>query len=541
MWRLRHPVADHQHQRRRCEADQEQAAPTDHRREESAGHRTQQVARRQQHRRQSAHPAALVRRDEFLYQRDVHRDQAGIAEADEETEERQEQPAGNQRVLSRRHGHDAGGDRHVQRGCHEHLATADLVGHPAPEERSGHGAETGRQQDHRRLAEGQLPGPDDEGQHVADQEEIEEVEHVAEIRRGDDPPLIACQLLLLLQVFEHCVLPCSSGTARRSRKRRDDDGDGLCSMAMVGSAALPSGVNAMRPLAPGRAGTGWFFCPPYAYHKHRPLELVSPKLSRTEGIDDKCNRKRTAHPSRRRHHDGRPDAAVLAARREVLGSRCRQRAAAAHAAGREVGRVPRPHGTRRCDGSSLPASLRIAVLWPQRAGRAALRLSWLAVRRGRQLRRYAEPDAGAGLSREGACQGLQGYRAGRGDLGLHGRARRGAADAGDRGDAAGGKRSLHHVHAARVQLVAGAGRRHRHLAFQLAACRVGAARAGRSGQLADVPGQQPRARLPRDGYRLGHDVLRLSSGRGKTGRTGASRISPFRSGPSSRRATSWIA
>ena len=36
----------------------------------------------------------------------------------------------------------------------------------------------------------------------------------------------------------------------------------------------------------------------------------------------------------------------------------------------------------------------------------------------------------------------------------------------------------HHVHPARVQLAAGAGRRHRHLAFQLAACRQRAARAG---------------------------------------------------------------
>ena len=136
---------------------------------------------------------------------------------------------------------------------------------------------------------------------------------------------------------------------------------------------------------------------------------------------------------------------------------------------------------------------------------------------------------------------LQGCRTGRRDLGLHGRARRGAADAGDRGDAAAGKRPLHHVHAARVQLAAGAGRRHRHLAFQLAACRFRAARAGRSGQLADVPGQQPRARLSRDGYRLGHDVLRLPSGRGRARPTGALRISAFRSGPSSRRATSWIA
>ena len=186
---------------------------------------------------------------------------------------------------------------------------------------------------------------------------------------------------------------------------------------------------------------------------------------------------------------------VLVACREVLGACRGRRSAAADAAGREADRVPRPHGSRGCHGPSLPASLRIAVLREERAGRHSLCLPRLEVRRRGQLHRHAEPAAGAGFSRKGAREGLQGGRAGRRDLGLYGRARSCAADAGDRGDAAAGERPFHHVHSARMQLAAGARRRHRHLAFQLAACRLRAARAGRSGQLADVPGQQSRPGL----------------------------------------------
>ena len=78
-------------------------------------------------------------------------------------------------------------------------------------------------------------------------------------------------------------------------------------------------------------------------------------------------------------------------------------------------------GTRRRDGSPLSASLRLAVLWPQRRRRHPLRLSRLEVRRRRQLPRHAERAAGAGFPAEGAGQGLQGRRAGRRDLGLYGR------------------------------------------------------------------------------------------------------------------------
>ena len=59
------------------------------------------------------------------------------------------------------------------------------------------------------------------------------------------------------------------------------------------------------------------------------------------------------------------------------------------------------------------------------------------------------------------------------DLGLYGRARRGAAAAGDRGVAVARGRAADRLRAARMQLAAGARRRHRHLAFRLSACRLG--------------------------------------------------------------------
>ena len=129
-----------------------------------------------------------------------------------------------------------------------------------------------------------------------------------------------------------------------------------------------------------------------------------------------------------------------------------------------------------------------------------------------QCLEHAEPAAGTGFQRQGARQGVQGDRAGRRDLGLYGRARAGAADAGDRGDAAAGQRSHAELHPARMQLVAGAGRRHRHLAFQLAACRFGAAGASGCGQLAAISGGQSGARVSGRRYRLGHDVLRVPPG-----------------------------
>ena len=143
---------------------------------------------------------------------------------------------------------------------------------------------------------------------------------------------------------------------------------------------------------------------------------------------------------------------------------------------------------------------------------------------------------------QGARQGLQGDRARRRDLGLYGRAREAPPMPDDRGDAAARERLSIMFTPARMQLAAGAGRRHRHLAFRLAACRqsCGRSRCDPDNWLM-YQVSQPRAGIPCDRYRLGHDVLRLSSGRGRARPTGGSRISASRSGPSSRRATSSIA
>ena len=66
------------------------------------------------------------------------------------------------------------------------------------------------------------------------------------------------------------------------------------------------------------------------------------------------------------------------------------------------------------------------------AERPPLRLSRLEVRRRRQLPRHAEPAGGPALHRPGEGQGLQGGRAWRNHLGLHGQAQGAAAAAGAR-------------------------------------------------------------------------------------------------------------
>ena len=213
-----------------------------------------------------------------------------------------------------------------------------------------------------------------------------------------------------------------------------------------------------------------------------------------------------------------------------------------HAAGREADRLPRPRRPCRRHGPPLPASRRIAVLRPQRGGRPALRLSRLEVRRRRQLRRHAERAAGAGLQAQGARQGLPGRRSAAASSGSTWarartrrrcrRSRRRCCRKSDR-PITFTQRECNWLQALEGDIDTSH--------FSLLHVGSVTARAGRSRQLADVPGQQPRARLPCDRHRLGHHVLRLSSGGERATPTGASRISASRSGPSSRRATSWTA
>ena len=83
-------------------------------------------------------------------------------------------------------------------------------------------------------------------------------------------------------------------------------------------------------------------------------------------------------------------------------------------------------------GPSLPASLRLIVPGTQRGRRDPLHLSWLEIRRFRQLRRHGERAGAPGFQAQGEGQGLSRGRARRDRLGPYGGGRQGAAAAGAR-------------------------------------------------------------------------------------------------------------
>ena len=157
----------------------------------------------------------------------------------------------------------------------------------------------------------------------------------------------------------------------------------------------------------------------------------------------------------------------------------RRRSDAADAAGREADRVPRQRGPRRRDGPSLPASLRVAVLRPQR-GRTASAASITA----------GNSTSTATASTCRTCRRIR--TSGRRSRPRPTRSPSAPASSGSIWASAQEAPPLpeieatllpeselaDHVRAARVQLAAGARRRHRHVAFRLSACRLGAARAG---------------------------------------------------------------
>ena len=187
--------------------------------------------------------------------------------------------------------------------------------------------------------------------------------------------------------------------------------------------------------------------------------------------------------------------------------------------------------SRRHHGSPLSAPLRVAVLRTQRGGRAALRLSRLAVRRRRQLPGHAERTEASGFPQNASRPRATRDRAQRPDLDLHGQARDAAAAAELRAGAAARER-IHQpvLRAARMQLAAGAGRRHRHLAFRLPARRRRDARRRRRDQPRPLRHREPRAGISRRRHRLGHDVRRATGPPMPARSTGASRTSCFRSG-----------
>ena len=90
--------------------------------------------------------------------------------------------------------------------------------------------------------------------------------------------------------------------------------------------------------------------------------------------------------------------------------RSRLRSGPRAAARREPRRVPRYRRQGRPDPGGLPASRRVAVLWPQRGMRPALPLSRLEVRRRRQLRRDGVGAGRIELLRQGQDQVLSGGR-----------------------------------------------------------------------------------------------------------------------------------
>jgi len=94
----------------RHQADQKEAPPSDYRQQLPRRQPGQQAAGRQQCRHQGANPAALVGRDELLHERQVDRVDAGVAEADEDAEDHQEQPTRDETVLPWREIHYAGGE-----------------------------------------------------------------------------------------------------------------------------------------------------------------------------------------------------------------------------------------------------------------------------------------------------------------------------------------------------------------------------------------------------------------------------------------------
>src|SRR5262249_5195138 len=82
-------------------------------------------------------------------------------------------------------------DREIQHRADKDHATADPVGKPAPGIGTEDSADAGTHEHGRRLTERQLPWPDQEGEHKADQEVVEEFKRIADNSRDEYLDLIA--------------------------------------------------------------------------------------------------------------------------------------------------------------------------------------------------------------------------------------------------------------------------------------------------------------------------------------------------------------
>jgi hypothetical protein len=137
---------------------------------------------------ESADKAAPRRGDELLHQWQVDAVEAADPEANEEAEDRQKDPA-----MVRGQGENTGSEGKIENRADEYRPPTYAISQPSPNYRTQDGAYTRRQQNDRRLAEAQLPRPDNEGEDEADQEIVEELQHIAEDCGYDDPPLVGSQ------------------------------------------------------------------------------------------------------------------------------------------------------------------------------------------------------------------------------------------------------------------------------------------------------------------------------------------------------------
>ncbi len=192
--RLRDKGTDVQGQERGQQANRKQTAPADIGCRKGRQQGAEQKTRRQHRRGQPGQPAALGGRHEFLNYRDVDRIHAGYPETDEQPADHQVDPG----VLGGE-SHRPGGDRGIQHSADHRLAPADLVGHPAPDDRAERRSDARRQQDQPRFPKGQVPVFDDKRQDKGNQSKVEEVEHVADRGGARNLPLISRQLSLLIE------------------------------------------------------------------------------------------------------------------------------------------------------------------------------------------------------------------------------------------------------------------------------------------------------------------------------------------------------
>ena len=211
---LRNPQADQQNEQRRQDSDRKQQTPliTAH---HSAEDGAQPDAEWNDAGDDAPDPAALRGGHELLHQRQIDTIESADAGSDEEAHGGEIDPAIVGREIEQ-----AGRDREIEHGADEHHAAADAIGQPAPGKGADDGADPRTHEHGRGLTEGQFPRPDQEGEHEADQEIVEEFEGVADDGGREDLDLIAGQARATVEHLEHGVSPGWRMFICRAAKRR---------------------------------------------------------------------------------------------------------------------------------------------------------------------------------------------------------------------------------------------------------------------------------------------------------------------------------